>query len=66
MSFLTLGDKSNSVLQGSPTFLKLRATSWYKFMRRATSLIHTLLKKKFTNFVFNHVSLIKPKDIHQC
>jgi len=30
--------------QGSPTFLKLRATSWYRFMRRATSLMHTLLK----------------------
>ena len=29
---------------GSPTFLKLRATFWYKFMRRATSLIHTVEK----------------------
>jgi len=35
---------SQTLEQGSPTFLKLRATSWYKFMRRATNWIHTLMK----------------------
>ena len=34
----------HSLNQGSPTFLKLRATSRYRFMRRANSLIHTRLK----------------------
>jgi len=41
----------------SPTYLKLKATSWYRFMRRA--LIHALLfdthtsEIKFAQFVFN-------------
>jgi len=33
-----------SLYQGSPTFWKLRATSWYKFMRRAITVMQTLLK----------------------
>jgi len=36
--------------QGSPTFLELRATSWYRFMRRATSFMLSLIIK----------------NIHQC
>jgi len=35
---------ANRLHQGSPTFLKLRATSWHRFVWRVTSLIHTLLK----------------------
>jgi len=34
----------NLLEQGSPTFLKMKAISWYRFMRRATSLVHTLPK----------------------
>ena len=47
------------VQQGSPTCLKLRPTSRYRFMRRATSLIHTLPKSKFAQCVFNYVIINK-------
>jgi len=30
----------NLLEQGSPTFMQLRATSWYRLTLRATSLIH--------------------------
>jgi len=51
--------------QGSPTFLKLTATFWYRFMRRATNLIHILLNK-CAQFVSIMLSLIQIKYIHQC
>jgi len=42
--FACLKISSYQLHQGSPNFSELRATSWYRFMRRATSLTHTLLK----------------------
>ena len=39
----TFGQRTGTT-PAAPTFLKLRATCRYRFMRRATSLIHTLLK----------------------
>jgi len=54
-----------SLVQGSQTFLKLRATSWYRFMRRATSVIHTS-EIKILNLSSIMSSLIKIKDIHKC
>jgi len=45
--------------QGSPTFMKLRTTSWYRFMRRATTLIDTLSKWKSAQFFFNYVIINK-------
>jgi len=49
----------DSIEQGSPTFLKLRDTSWYRFMWWATNLVLTFLKWKFAQFVFNYVIINK-------
>ena len=55
----------HSVDQGSPTFLKLRVTFWYRFMRRADSLIHTLLTKIWS-ICLNYVIINANSIINQC
>ena len=44
-----IAPKREALNQGSPTFLKLWATSWYSIMRRATSLMHTSETKILLN-----------------